>query len=312
MDHLGAIALFNRVAEAGSFAEAARLANLSTSTVSRRVSELEAWVGATLIHRTTRKLSLTEAGRAFHARSRDILLDLEEARTLAGQVQDEPSGLVRISMPASLERHVVVAAALFQGRWPKVEFNLVSSDRKVDLVAEGFDLALRAGRLRDSTMRVRKIAEVRRRLCASPAYLASAPPLARPADIERHACLILSRTESERLWRFRDGDAVAEVRASAGFVANSGNMLAEAARCGRGLLLSPDWMLGPLIASGELVELLPGHPPDPERSALYAVHPYQRFIPPQVRFFIDFLTARFGAEYDWTLPPERIGTNRLK
>lgn len=299
MDHLGAITLFNKVVEVGSFSEAARQSNLSTSSVSRRVAELEAWVGAALLHRTTRKLSLTEVGRVFHQRTSDILLDLEEARITAAQLEDQPAGMLRISMPASLEQQIVVAASLFQKNWPDVSFNLISSDRNVDLVAESFDLVIRAGELNDSTLRARKIADVTRRLCASPAYIATAPELNHPRDIENHDCLILSRTQTYKNWRFSDGASICDIRASGKFIANSGNMLVSAARHGRGLMLAPDWISAPYVASGELIDILPEFPPHPSTSTLYAVHPYQRFVPPHLRLFIDFLSERFSKDYDW-------------
>ncbi|MEO0952087.1 MAG: LysR family transcriptional regulator [Pseudomonadota bacterium] len=303
MDQLGAIALFNKVVETGSFSEAGRQANLAPSSVSRRVVDLERWLGATLFHRTTRKLNLTEVGRSFHERTRNILLDLEEARTFAASLENKPAGLVRISVPASLEQHIVVATALFQSRWPEVTFGLISTDRKVDLVAEGFDIAIRAGQLEDSTLRARKLADVTRRLCASPRYLLNAPTLTSPKDIEEHQCLALRRSPGSNTWRFRNGRRIVTVKAGGGFTANSGNMLVTAARHGRGLILSPDWILGPSLARGDLVEALPRFAPYPRTSALYAVHPYQRFIPPKVRIFVDFLVERFSDNYDWSIDP---------
>ena len=303
MDQLGAIALFNKVVEAGSFSAAGRQSNLAPSSVSRRIVDLEIWLGATLFHRTTRKLNLTEAGRQFHECTRTILLDLEEARTTAANLGDKPAGLVRISVPASLEQHIVVATALFQARWPDVSFGLTSTDIKVDLISEGFDLAIRAGELNDSSLRARKLANVTRRLCASPDYLENAPILTHPHDIENHNCLALRRDPGENTWRFSDGRKIVNVSAGGAFTANSGNMLVTAACHGRGIMLSPDWIMGPPIARGDLVELLPDYPPYPTTSPLYAVHPYQRFIPPKVRIFIDFLVDRFGQDYDWSVDP---------
>ena len=306
MDKLGAITLFNKVVETGSFSEAGRQSNLAPSSVSRRIVDLEGWVGATLFHRTTRKLNLTEVGQFFHERTKDILLDLEEARVLSAELQDKPAGLVHISMPASLEQHIVVATAHFQAQWPDVSFNLTSTDRKVDLITEGFDIAIRAGELSDSTLRARKIAEVKRRLCASKHYLANAPKLLHPRDIENHRCLTLRRNPGYTVWQFSDNNSVIDVRASGIFDANSGNILVTAARLGRGLMLSPEWILGPAIARGDLLVLLPAYTPYPATSPLYAVHPYQRFIPPKVRVFIDFLVERFSNAYDWSVDPSNI------
>lgn len=303
MDQLGAIVLFNKVVETGSFSEAGRQSNLVPSSVSRRIVDLEGWVGATLFHRTTRKLNLTEAGRLFHERTRSIMLDLEEARIMAAGLEGKPAGLMRITLPASLEQHIVVATALFQDNWPDVSVGLTSTDRNVDLVAEGFDMAIRAGQLKDSTLRMRKLAEVPRRLCASPKYLATAPRLAHPSDIENHACLTLRRNPGDTVWQFKDGDEVINARIHGKFTANSGNMLVNAARHGRGLILSPDWIMAAPIARKELVTLLPAYPPYPATSSLYAVHPYQRFIPPKVKVLIDFLIERFDKDYDWSAHP---------
>lgn len=306
MDQLGAIALFNKVVETGSFSEAGRQSDLAPSSVSRRIVDLEKWIGATLFHRTTRKLNLTEVGRLFHERTSNILLDLEEARILAADLEDKPSGLVRISLPASLEQHIVVATAIFQAKWPEVSFNLVSTERLVDMVAEGYDIAIRAGSLDDSTLRARRFAEVKRRLCASPKYLSTAPELVHPKDIEKHKCLTLKRNPGYSIWRFSKGDEIFDARADSCFSANSGNMLVTAARHGRGLIISPDWILGTPLANGELVELLPGFKPVPQTTPLYAVHHYQRFVPPKVRLFIDFLVERFSENYNWSVDPTDI------
>lgn len=303
LDQLGAIALFNKVVETGSFSEAGRQSNLVPSSVSRRIADLEAWVGSALFHRTTRKLSLTEAGQRFHERTKNLLLDLEEARVVAASLEDKPAGHLRITMPASFEQHLVVACAQFQARWPDVSISLTSTERKVDMIAEDFDIAIRMGELADSTLRARRIALVTRRLCASPQYLADAPPLRHPSDIENHNCLLLRRNRGYAVWKFRDGEQVIDVRAQGRFSGNSGNMLVTAARHGRGLMLSPDWLLGPSLARGELVNPLPDYTPYPAETPVYAVHPYQRFVPPKVKIFIDFLAARFGAGYDWSTSP---------
>ena len=306
MNHLGAIDLFNRVVETGSFSETGRQANLSTSSVSRHIAELEEWVGAALFHRTTRSVNLTEAGRRFHQHTQNMLLDLDEARLIASQKEGDPSGLLRVSIPASLEQHIVVAASVFQAQWPEVSFSLISTDRNIDLITEGFDLVIRAGEMKDSTLKARRIATVQRRLCASPQYLATAPELIQPSDIENHDCLIFNRTQRRKIWRFKGNRDVIEVEASGKFIANSGNMLVTAARHGRGLFLSPDWIVGPYIASGDLIELLSSFSPYPANSTLYAVHPYQRFIPPKVKGFIDFLIEHFSDSYDWSASPTNL------
>ena len=299
MDRLGALTLFAKAVETGSFSEAGRQSGLAPSSVSRRIVELEGWVGAALFHRTTRKLNLTEVGRSFYERTRGILLDLEEAKVMAAQLEDHPSGLIRLTIPASMERHLTVAIGEFQARWPGVRFALTFTDRVVDLVGEGFDLAVRLGRLEDSTLRARKIGEARRYLCASPRYLDRAGAPGRPEDLAGHNCLIFRTHPGYNVWRFKAGGRTIDVRASGSFSANSGNALINAARDGMGLVLVPEWLVGPSLAIGELVEVLPKHQPVPDRTPIYAVHPYQRFVPPKVKTFVDFLAKRFGKGYDW-------------
>ena len=300
MDRLGALTVFIKVVETGSFSEAGRQSGLAPSSVSRGIVELEGWVGAALFHRTTRKLNLTETGRLFYQRTRDILLDLEEARVRAVQLEDHPSGLLRLTVPASLERHMTAAIGDFQARWPGVDFALTFTDQLVDLVGEGFDLAVRLGQLEDSTLRSRKIAEVRRYLCASPRYLERAGTPRRPEELADHNCLTFRTHPGYNIWRFKAGRGTLDVRASGGFCANSGNALVGAARAAMGLILAPEWLVASLLASGELVEVVLTNPPAPDRTPLYAVHPYQRFVPPKVKVFTNFLAERFATGYDWT------------
>ena len=299
MDQLGALSLFAKVVECGSFSEAGRQSGVAPSSVSRRIQELEGWVGAALFHRTTRKVNLTEVGRGFHARTRGILLDLEEAKVMAARLQDRPSGLVRLTIPASLEHHLTVAIGAFQARWPEVHFALAFTDRVVDLVGEGYDLAVRLGRLEDSTLRARKIGGARRYLCASPHYLERFGAPRRPLDLAGHNCLIFRSHPGYNIWRFKEGGRIVEVRASGSFAANSGDALVGAARNAMGIVVAPEWLVGSLLANGDLVEVLAKHPPAPVSTPLYAVHPYQRFVPPKVKSFVDFLARRFAKGYDW-------------
>ena len=299
MDRLDALSLFAKVVEIGSFSEAGRQSGLAPSSVSRRIAELEGWVGAVLLRRTTRKLTLTEVGRSFYERTRGILLDLEEARVVAAQLEDHPSGLIRLTIPASMERHMTAAMGEFQTRWPGVHFALTFTDRVVDIVGEGYDLAIRIGQLKDSTLRARKIGEARRYLCASPRYLDRAGVPTRPEDLTGHNCLIFRTHPGYNVWRFKAGGRTVDVRASGNFSANSGFALTNAARDAKGLVLAPEWLVGSSLANGEFVEVMPKHPPVPDRAPFYAVHPYQRFVPPKVKTFVDFLVNRYGKGYHW-------------
>lgn len=299
MDRLGSIALFAKAVETGSFSEAARQSGLSPSSVSRRIEELEGWIGSALFQRTTRKLHLTDAGQAFYERATEVLLDLEEARTLAGQRQDHPSGLIRMTVPEGMEHHLSPAMSAFQECWPDVSLVVDFSARMIDLISEGFDLAIRVGELEDSTLRVRRIASAQRYLCASPGYLSQAGTPARPEDLEDHNCLIYRTVPGYNTWRFKGENGTVDIRATGDYAANSGNALVNAARAGRGIILSPGWLVGPSLASGQLVELMPTASPSPHRVALFAVHPYKRFVPPKVKAMVDFMANRFGDNYDW-------------
>ena len=227
MDRLGALALFAKAVETGSFSEAGRQSGLAPSSVSRRIVELEGWVGAALFHRTTRKLNLTEVGRSFYERTRGILLDLEEAKVMAAQLEDHPSGLIRLTIPASMEHHLTAAIGEFQTRWPGVHFALTFTDRVVDMVGEGYDLAVRIGRLEDSTLRAGKIGEARRYLCASPRYLDRVGAPERPEDLAGHNCLIFRTHPGYNVWRFKAGGRTVDVRAFGSFSADNGYALVK-------------------------------------------------------------------------------------
>jgi len=300
MDRLGAISLFAKAVKTGSFSEAGRQSGLAPSSVSRRIVELEDWIGATLFHRTTRKLNLTEVGRSFYERTQGILLDLEEAKVQAAQLEDHPYGIVRLTVPASMERHLTAGIVAFQSQRPSVDFALTFTDRMVDLVGEGFDLAVRTGRLEDSTLRARKIGEARRYLCASPRYLERAGTPVRPEDLADHNCLTFRTHPGYNVWRFKSGGRTVGVRASGSFSANSGNALINATRDSMGIVLAPEWLVGAALATGDLVKVMPKHPPVPDRTPIYAVHPYQRFVPPKVKTFVEFLVSHYGKTYDWT------------
>lgn len=307
MDRLGTITLFAKVVEAGSFSEAARRSNLSPSSVSRSIVELEAWIGAAVFHRTTRRLNLTEAGRSFYERTKGILLDLEEARVVSAQLESHPAGLIRLTIPASMESHLTAAMSDFQARWPSVTFSIMFTDHVVDLVGEGFDLAVRIGRMADSTLKARKIGEAGRFLCASPKYLTRAGMPSHPRELADHNCLTFRTHPGYNVWCFasddpRDKDPI-DVRASGGFSANAGEALITPAKSGMGFVLLPEWLVGAPMASGELVEVMPEFLPIPHRTPLYAVHPYQRFVPPKVKTFIDFLADRFAGDYNWATAP---------
>src|SRR5512135_420865 len=276
MDRFSSMEAFVRVVEAGSFVAAADRLGISTSSLSRLVADLEQHLGTRLLNRTTRRLSLTESGQAYYERCVTLLADLAEAEAMAGQSAAQARGTVRLTCSYSMaEQKVAPAIASFVARHPAVKFELVVSDRVVDLVEEGFDLAIRVGAVGSDRLVARRLGSMRLVLCASPRYLDRHPAPAVPADLARHNALTYAYSASPRLWRFtgRD-DSVHEVRVAGNLHANSGDALRAAAVQGLGVIYEPDFLLDAAIRAGELVPLLPDY-----RSGggdIWAVYPSRR------------------------------------
>lgn len=301
MDNLAAMQVFVRVVETGGLSAAGRAMALAPSSISRRISELEAGLGVTLLHRTTRKLSLTEAGQTYYERTRDIVQAVEDANLAVTEKRGEPSGILRMTVPASVaRRHVAPAVATFQMQYPKVRVVMRVTDRMVDLVEEGLDVAIRIGQLEDSSLIARKLGEGRRLVCASPAYLKRAGEPGRPEQLSDHACLTLRTHPGSNPWRFRKGGQVTEIRATGPFFADDGETLVAAACAGLGLILMPEWLVGLEIRSGRLEEVLSDYAAAPETTPLYAVYPPGPYVAAKVRAFVDFLAGRFSRNYTWT------------
>jgi DNA-binding transcriptional LysR family regulator len=293
--------VFVRVVEAGGLSAAGRDLGLAPSSVSRRISDLEDSLGVTLLHRTTRKLSLTEAGEIYYEQTRDIVRAVEEANLAVGERRGGPSGTLRITVPASVARqHIAPAVAAFQTQYPTVRVAMAVTDRMVDIIEDGLDVAVRIGRLEDSSLIARQMGIARRLLCASPAYLKRAGRPDHPEQLTEHACLTLRTHPGSNLWRFRDGKALIEVRATGMFFADDGETLVAAACAGLGLVLVPEWLVGTEISRGRLVEVLTDYDPEPAQTPLFAVYAPGPYTPPKVRAFVDFLAGRFSRDYTWS------------
>ena len=294
MDTLGAMRIFARVVEAGSFSAAGRQLGLVPSSVSRQIGDLEDELSATLFHRTTRKLSLTEAGHAYHERAARILHEVDEAQLALARLDGSPSGILRITVPSGVCRFLLTEALpTFCERYPAVKVVLSMTDRMIDLVEAEFDLAIRMGRQRDSSLIARKIAERPRLVCGSPAYLKRAGEPKTPADLTDHNCLTWREHPGSNLWRFKGPKGTSEVRASGSLFAANADALAAAAVGGMGLVLLPDWNVGIELREGRLRPVLSKYRPVPEATPIYAVYPPDRHLPPKVRAFVDFLAERF-------------------
>lgn len=310
VDRLQAMNVFVKVVEQGSFARAAERLTMSTSAVSRYVADLEAHLDTRLLNRTTRRISLTESGHAYHERALQLLADLEEAESIAGSSTARPRGTIRLTCSINFGvKHLAPAMGLFQATHPEVLFDISVSDRFVDLVEEGMDLAVRIGELGNANLIARKIGQMQLMPCASPAYLKQHGTPRHPSELANHNCLTYEYAPVKNQWLFRERKPAKSARASAGgeevrvrvsgsVHGNNGELLAAVAAQGVGITFEPDFIVHPFIESGQLVPILKNWLPPP--SPIYAVYPSRRHLSAKVRSFVDFLAAHFAQRAGWT------------
>lgn len=299
MDKIANIESFVRVVESGSISKAAEGMKLAKSVVSRRLTELEKYLGAQLFQRTTRRLNLTDSGRSFYERATRILNDLDEAEQAVMRLHGELSGKLRVAVPLSFGLHHLAPAIVdFIDQHPRLEFDLDFNDRQLDLVQEGFDLAIRIGRLGDSTMIARRLAAISSVVCASPAYLAQHGEPVFPEQLQDHHCLLYSNIPDPQLWSYRASDGtVVNIKVPTSARANNGDFLCELAVAGQGIVRQPTFIAYRYIESGQLVPILRSY--DWIASNAYAVYPQTRHLSLRVRAFVDFLAQRFEGVPYW-------------
>jgi len=282
-----------RVVELGSFAAAARELRLSPTMVAKHVEHVEQRLGAQVIRRTTRRHSLTEVGQRYLARARGVLAEFATAEASASELQAAARGTLRVTAPVVLGAH---ALAPLLGELlrlhPELRIELALQDRVVDLLDEGFDVALRSGPLARSGLIARPLAPLRMLLAASPGYLAQAGTPRRPRDLERHDCLGFSYLVHRDHWRLVGGDGEHRVRVSSRLQINSGEALRAAALAGAGIIMQSEILLGPDLASGALVRVLPRHAPPPR--AAHIVYPPDRWRAPKLVRFVEHVLAHLG------------------
>ncbi len=293
MDRLTEMGAFVQVVDHGGFTEAARRMGLSKSAVSKHVSALEVRLAVRLLNRTTRRVSPTEVGLAYYDRARKVLAEAAEADSMVTAMQATPRGALKVSAPVNFGiRQLSPAVARFLCAYPEVDIDMVLDDRFVELVAEGFDVAIRIGTLADSALKARKLAVARSVIAASPAYLAE---MGTPRDIDElnhHRLLHYSQLSSGNFWRLRGPSGEErQVRVGGRLTANNGEALLKAAEAGLGISRIPSFMIGDAIAAGRLVEILADRPADP--LGIHAVYPEGRFIQPKLRAFVDFMAEHF-------------------
>ena len=301
MDRLVALAAFARVVEQGSFARAAARLGISTSAVSRHVADLEAHLGGRLLNRTTRRLSLTESGQAFYERAVQLLADLEEAEAAVSAHALAPRGTLKLTCPITFgERYLAPAIAAFAALHPQLTFDVDLSDRAVDIVDEGCDLAVRIGSVGSTALIARMLGRTQLVCCAAPSYVARHGAPETPEDLAHHACLAYAYLADRDMWRFTDAQgAERAVRVAGPLGANNGRFLAAIAATGLAIALEPDFIVGDDIQGGRLVRLLPDF--RPPSSPIYAVYPSRRHLSAKVRLFVDFLAQRFADAAPWVL-----------
>ena len=299
MQSLTDIAILVKVVELSSFTAAAEALEMSQPVVSKAVTRLEEKLGARLLNRTTRRLSLTEAGSELYRRTVRALGEIENAELEVARFQTEPRGTLRVSAPMSFS--ILQLGAKLQGfleRYPGVSIELNLDDRRVDLVEEGFDVAIRIGTLRDSSLVARKIVPCRQVMCASPDYLKKHGTPEQPEDLLEHNCILYSFLTNAREWRLVDEQGETHVVPLKGSL-QTNNGLVNRAAClsGAGIVLLPTFYVGEQLRSGELVPVLCKF--RPIDLAVYAVYPERRNLTPKVRAFVDFLAETFGPEPEW-------------
>lgn len=295
LDHLSAMAVFARVVEAGGFSRAAASLGISKSAVSKQVSRLEDRFGTRLLNRTTRRISLTEAGERVLEHSRRAVAEFEAAEAEVGAHRDTPSGLLRVSVGVSFgQTELAPRLAEFLDGCPDLSIDLVLNDRRVDLVEEGYDVALRIGTLQDSSMMARRIAPIRRITAASPSYLARRGEPESPSDLSAHSCLGYSYLNGGTAWDFSGPSGDLRHRFAPRMLSNNGNALTAAAVGGLGVVQVPTFILGRSLGAGEVVEILPDFRPPP--IGLYVVYPAGRPLAAKVRYFIDFCVETLNRE----------------
>lgn len=298
---LNALAVFACVVEEKGFSSASRRLGLSKSAVSKHVSQLEDQTGARLLQRTTRRLSLTDAGAAMYERCARIVAEAEDAERAINQLQTKPKGMLRVSGPLAFgTRHLGGPVAEFMSRYPELHVDLQLSDRLVDLVDDGFDVAVRISRLADSSLIARKLCPMQGYAVASQAYLDRCGVPQHPRDLVGHNCLQYSYATTGDTWMFADGERELPVHVRGTMRSNNGDVMLQMVLADVGIAMLPAFIAGCDLNAGRLIEVLPAF--RPRFTAVYAVYPHSRHLSTKVRLFVDFLAETF-AQPSWVTAP---------
>ncbi len=298
MDRLKSMNNFVQVVLEGGFTAASQKLGISRAQISKSVMQLEEYLSTRLLNRTTRKISLTETGRSYFNRCQDILLDIEEIECIASEQTGITQGTITISAPSSFGiNHLQKAIPEYINKYPQVKINISLTDRLVDVISEGFDVAIRISKLEDSTLIARKIAPCKQIFCASPDYLIRNGIPLMPKDLSSHACLVYSNELNSGTWILQNAQKKESVKVNGPVSSDNGDLLKSAAISGLGITLLPTFIVGAEINTGSLQQVLYDYCP-PEIS-VYALYPSRRYQTTKVRTFIDFLADYFGEQPDW-------------
>jgi DNA-binding transcriptional LysR family regulator len=299
--------IFARVARTGNMSMAGREMGLSPAVVSKRISLLEDRLGARLFQRTTRQLTLTETGEGYFKRVVDILSLVEEAEDYVSRRNTKPRGVLKISAPTSFSRlHITPHLPAFLARYPDIEIDMQLTDNFVDIIREGFDLAIRIGELEDSSLVARKLAKENRVICAAPKYLASAGTPRSLEDLEAHNCLLAG---AQDMWRLDGPDGAIDIRVRGNMRSNSADFIRSAVTNGLGLALRATWDIGAELDRGELQIVLPQYK-GTSKNGIFAVYPCREFMPSKVNAFIEYFGELLEKDTVWsktnTPPPADV------
>jgi len=301
MDRLTEMEAFATVVDQGGFTDAAKKMGISKSAVSKHISSLEARLGARLLNRTTRRVSPTKIGLAYYDRACRVLSDAGEADALVASMQSAPAGLLRLSVATDFGvNHLSPILGDFLQQFPDITVNMVLNNRYVELISEGFDMAIRMGDLEDSSLRARKLTETQMRMIAAPSYFEKHGRPTRLDDLNSHKLLHYSNQASGNAWKITAPSGEERQIRSAGWLSvNDGQSLLNACIAGLGIAYLPSFLYANAMEQGQVVDVMPDLPI--ERTGIYAVYPPGRFTQPKVRAFIDFLVAHFNEKggQDW-------------
>jgi len=298
MDTLTSMKVFAAVVENGSFAAASDRLDMSRAMTSKYVAHLEEHLGTRLLQRTTRKLTLTEAGSTYYERCVQILSDISEAEEGALHLNETPRGTLRLTVPVSFGiHHMGAVISDYMKQYPDVKVDILVTDRRVDLLEEGLDMAIRIGALSESGLVARKIASDRLVIAGSPEYLQRHGTPRTPEELARHNCLTYSYAATGDEWRLQGPGGLHAVRVSGSLRATNGDMVKLAALGGVGLMRQPLFLCSEELRSGRLQEVLSEYRSD--HLGIYAVYPSRKHLPAKVRTFVDFIAAAFDLKSEW-------------